>query len=343
MPASHPRTLLLLSAAMLVAVATAIVIGANLQPSPIAAGPTPTTSTGAPGTPGADGLTTPTPTDSYAPTGPTPGPSALPPSTNKVPPAHSVPPEELTGYIWPARNALITSRFAPRLAADGGFAVIDGVAYHDGLDLATHCNDNVRAAHDGTVLYAGRNFDRYLGYWGDPAPIYDRLESQGRINTLPIVVVIDDENGYRSIYVHLNAANVEAGALVVAGDIIGVEGSTGFSTGCHLHYGLIRMDGGWQGVVERLWQYGYPPYVRDRVDPLKVLPWADQYAPQRLRDKVLGTPSPLPSLAPPSPDASSASSPTPTQSATPSATPSGSPATSPGGPASPSSTPPVST
>jgi murein DD-endopeptidase MepM/ murein hydrolase activator NlpD len=320
-----------------------VVIGVNSIPPPITGvEPTPTAVAGVPGTPGGDGLFTPTPTDSYAPTGPTPVPSESP-SITKLPPAHSVEPEQLTGYVWPLRNARVSSRFAPRSASDGGFAVIDGVAYHDGLDLATICGDEVRAAHDGTVLYAGRNFDPYLGYWGDPAPIYDRLESQGRVNTLPIVVVMDDGNGYRSIYVHLNAANVEAGALVMAGDVIGVEGSTGFSTGCHLHYGMIRMDGGWQGVVPRLWQYGYPPFVRERVDPLKVLDWADQYAPQRLRDKVLGTPSPLPSLDPgTSPVPSVGPTDIPSPSAAPSAIPSGSPATSPTGSASPSSTQPVS-
>jgi murein DD-endopeptidase MepM/ murein hydrolase activator NlpD len=326
MPASRPRNLLI-ATALLVLAGVVVVIGVNSIPPAISGvEPTPTAVAGVPGTPGGDGLFTPTPTDSYAPTGPTPVPSESP-SINKRPPAHSVEPEQLTGYVWPVRNARVSSRFAPRLATDGGFVVIDGVAYHDGLDLATFCGDEVRAAHDGTVLYAGRNFDPYLGYWGDPAPIYDRLERQGRVNTLPIMVVVDDGNGYRSIYVHLNEANVEAGALVMAGDVIGVEGATGFVTGCHLHYGMIRMDSGWQGVVPRLWQYGYPPFVRERVDPLKVLDWTDQYAPQRLRDKVLGTPSPLPSLYPaPSPAASVGPTDTPTQAATPSAMPSGSPA-----------------
>ena len=238
------------------------------------------------------------PSGPIASVGASPGasPSAAPTPLNplaKQVPAHSVDPSQLTGYVWPARNALISSRFAPRDASLGGFVIIDGVAYHDGLDLATHCDDKIRAAHDGTVLYAGRDFDPYFGYQGNAEAIYARLQQLGRTNEQPIVIVIDDGNGYRSVYVHLNEADVEAGQVVHADDVIGLEGATGFATGCHLHYGMIRMDGGWQQVVPRLLQFGYPPLVRERIDPLDVLPWGDQYAPQRLRDKV-NPPSPTP-------------------------------------------------
>jgi murein DD-endopeptidase MepM/ murein hydrolase activator NlpD len=199
----------------------------------------------------------------------------------------------LTGYVWPLRDARITSRFAPR--GFGGFVVIDGDEIHDGLDLATYCGNKVRAAHDGTVLYAGRRFDDYMGYLGSGRAIYQRLERQGRINTLPIVVIIDDGNGYRSIYVHLSRADVEAGAEVRAGDVIGREGMTGYSTGCHLHYGLVRMDGPWQVVVPQLHPFGYPAFVRERVDPLRVLPKDHPDAPARLRNRFA---SPSPQAAP---------------------------------------------
>lgn len=218
---------------------------------------------------------------------PDPGPTPRP---HKAARPKSVPPTELTGYEWPLRNAFVTSRFAPR--DFGGFLVIEDREFHDGLDLATHCGDKVLAAHDGKVLYAGRNFDVFLGYRGKPEQIYARLEQQGRVNTLPIVIVVDDGNGYRSLYVHLSKAQVEAGDLVRAGDVIGLEGRTGLATGCHLHYGIIRMDGGWQQVLPKLARFGYPTVVRERIDPLKVLPWDDEFAPQRLRDRVLGTASP---------------------------------------------------
>lgn len=111
---------------------------------------------------------------SNAPSGPggtpqpnaTPTPQPTPVPTDKVAPPHSADPQDLTGYVWPLRNAWITSRFAPR--DFGPFLVIDGVGYHDGLDIATHCGDTVRAAHDGRVLVAGRTFNQFLGYQGHP-------------------------------------------------------------------------------------------------------------------------------------------------------------------------------
>jgi murein DD-endopeptidase MepM/ murein hydrolase activator NlpD len=245
----------------------------------------------APGATETSGATA-TPTDTAAPSSnPTPSPPV------KVPPPTSVPPDELTGYEWPLRNAWITSRFAPR--DFGGFVVIDGREYHDGLDLATRCGDKVRAAHDGTVLYAGRNFDVFLGYWGEAERIYARVQQQGNVNSLPIVVVVDDGNGYRSLYVHLNKAIAEAGNVVKAGEVIGLEGSTGFSTGCHLHYGLIRMDGEWQSVVPNLHRFGYPPLVRERVNPIRIFDWADEYAPAALRQRVNPSTSPAPTTRPP--------------------------------------------
>ncbi len=201
--------------------------------------------------------------------------------------------------------------------------MIDGLSYHDGIDLATHCDDKVRAAHDGTVLYAGRDFDPYLGYQGNAEAIYARLQRLGRTNDQPIVVVIDDGNGYRSVYVHLNEAKVEAGTPVLAGDVIGLEGATGFANGCHLHFGLIRMDGAWQPVVARLLQFGYPPLVRERMNPLDVLPWGDPDAPQRLQDKV-NPPSPSPETSF-SPEMSACPAPS-------EAAPSGSPTQSPAAP-----------
>ena len=204
-------------------------------------------------------------------------------------------PDQLKGYQWPVKNAFLTSRFQQRPASQGGFVIIDGQDFHDGLDLATFCGDKVRAAHSGTVLYAGRNFDPFFGYLGDPSPIYARLERLNRVNQQPIVVVIDDGNGYRSVYVHLQEAIAEPGMEVEAGEVIGLEGATGYASGCHLHYGLIRMDGEWQEVVPHLLQFGYPPFVRERVNPLKVLPWTDPDAPAKLRDRLLGTPTPVPS------------------------------------------------
>lgn len=319
MPAFRPLYLVL-SAFVLAALAGAVFLVWSYRPpaDPSAAGaPTPTAEASPSGVPADTAPPNPTPTGTTTTPEPglTPSPTAPRPLGAKETLAASVDPEELTGYVWPARHAIITSRFAPREFA--GFVIIDGKEIHDGLDVATHCGNKVRAAHDGTVLYAGRNFDPYIGYWGDPNPIYARLERLGRVKDQPIVVVIDDGNGYRSVYVHLAKALVEAGISVKAGDVIALEGDTGFATGCHLHYGLIRMDGPWQEVVPRLGRLGYPPFVRERVDPLKVLPWGDPFAPQRLQDRVNGTPSPSRSTsASPIPLSSSPPSPSPTPTGT---------------------------
>jgi murein DD-endopeptidase MepM/ murein hydrolase activator NlpD len=235
----------------------------------------------------------PTPTEP-APTG-TPAPTTPPSPTPEAP--TSLPPEQLTGYIWPVINARISAPFGVR---SDGFVVVDGQNYHDGLDLATWCGDKIRAAHSGTVLYAGRKFDPLLGYSQRlPADFYSHSSN---LNAFPIVVVIDDGNGYRSIYVHLGVAKVGAGDVVKAGQLIGYEGATGHATGCHLHYGLIRMDGAWQPVNPALTPL-YPPFVRERVDPLLVLPLHDPDAATRFlrlypQPSVPGLPFDPPSFPP---------------------------------------------
>jgi murein DD-endopeptidase MepM/ murein hydrolase activator NlpD len=53
-----------------------------------------------------------------------------------------------------------------------------------------------------------------------------------------IVVVIDHGNGWQSLYAHLSVLNVGCGSYVYQGDVIGYMGSTGRSTGPHLHFEL---------------------------------------------------------------------------------------------------------
>jgi murein DD-endopeptidase MepM/ murein hydrolase activator NlpD len=220
----------------------------------------------------------------------TPAPSPTPDGPT------SVPPEELTGFVWPLRNARMTSPFGPR--SDGNI-IINGERYHDGIDLATWCGDKIRAAHSGTVLYAGRKFDEHSGYSESLDAFYARLDRIGGLTLIPIVVVIDYGNGYRGLYAHLSKANVEAGDVVEAGQVIGLEGATGRASGCHLHYALIRMDGAWldmeAGLVASL---RYPPQVRERVDPLLAFPVPDEHAPRRFQPKPPPTPRPSPTPEP---------------------------------------------
>jgi murein DD-endopeptidase MepM/ murein hydrolase activator NlpD len=108
-----------------------------------------------------------------------------------------------------------------------GFGYVDRsdcsvcATFHRGVDLSAGCRAPVYAAGPGTVLAAG---------W----------DASGYGNR----VMIDHGAGVTSMYGHLpdGGIQVTAGQAVKAGDPLGVEGSTGKSTGCHLHF-EIRRDG----------------------------------------------------------------------------------------------------
>lgn len=206
------------------------------------------------------------------------------------------PPGELTGYVWPLARGRITLPFK---AIPGGSRIKDGERFHDGLDMATFCGDRVRAAHDGLVLAAGREFDEYVGWVGDLRPYYAVLDRKKLWDDLPIVVVIDDGNGYRSIYAHFSKVSVAPGDRVRAGQVIGLEGATGHASGCHVHYGLFspletRTFGVREDILERL---KLPPLEIARIDPILVMP--DGAEALRLRR----FPVPPPAAATPSPEA----------------------------------------
>ena len=161
-----------------------------------------------------------------------------------------------------------------------GSRIVDGEPFHDGIDLATFCGDRIVAAHGGTVLAAGRKYDRFMGWVGDLEPYLDRLEKKHLWSTLPIVVVIDDGNGYRSIYAHFGKVVVKKGAAVKAGQLLGYEGPTGRASGCHLHYGLfspaeIATFGIEPSVVKRM---KLPDRQIARIDPMLVIRRAAQGA-----------------------------------------------------------------
>ncbi len=86
-------------------------------------------------------------------------------------------------------------------------------AYHFGVDLALHKGDNVYAAFDGIVRYSSYN----TGGYGN-------------------CVVIRHYNGLETLYGHLSGRIVSPGQSVKSGELIGYGGSTGFSTGPHLHF-----------------------------------------------------------------------------------------------------------
>lgn len=148
-------------------------------------------------------------------------------------------PASLTGYQWPLHNARLTLPFGP---SPWGSRIVRGALFHDAIDVASFCGDRVVAAHDGVVLAAGRHYDEFMGWIGDLTPYTARLDEKGLWITLPIVVAIDDGNGYRSVYAHFGRVVVKPGEVVSAGDLLGYEGATGRASGCHLHYELFSLD-----------------------------------------------------------------------------------------------------
>lgn len=95
-------------------------------------------------------------------------------------------------------------------------------AHHRGVDLAAPLGTPVHAAASGTVAEATAN--------------WSVSPSSGT------VVVLDHGDGWRTVYTHLDSFEVAAGEHVVAGQTIGRVGSTGRSTGAHLHF-EVRRDG----------------------------------------------------------------------------------------------------
>ena len=216
-----------------------------------------------------------------------------------------LPISDLSGYVWPLANGRITLPFE---VTDWGDFMVDGQRFHDGVDMATFCGDRIVAAHDGVVLAAGRHFDDYLGWQGDLSAYYARLDAKHLWDYLPIMVVIDDGNGYRSLYAHMSLLTVGVGDVVKAGQLIGYEGMTGNATGCHLHYGLFSPLAG-NIPVKPCMIYGIRPTETARVNPLLVLPF---------RCDVVETRSLRPSEAAACPAATPSPSPSPTPSASPS-------------------------
>lgn len=203
-----------------------------------------------------------------------------PAETQGAPTPTPAPTPDLSGYVWPLRNARVTLPFVP---TRWGEVVVNGKLFHDGLDMATACGDKVMAAHDGVVLAAGRHFDDFLGWQGDLTAYYDRLDKRHSWGYLPIIIVIDDGNGLRSIYAHESRVLVKVGQQVKAGQVIGIEGQTGHATGCHLHFGLFnpsetatfKLD---PTVAKRLL---LPSTETARINPLLVLPYRNEVTEMR--------------------------------------------------------------
>lgn len=120
--------------------------------------------------------------------------------TQRTPNAGSV--SGTGNFAWPI-SGLITQRFS---------------WYHSGVDIATAFGTPVLAADSGRVIVAG---------WTDNTGYGNR-------------VMIDHGNGYVTLYGHMSRIDVVVGQTVARGNQLGLEGSTGRSTGPHLHFEIRR-------------------------------------------------------------------------------------------------------
>jgi LysM repeat protein len=109
-------------------------------------------------------------------------------------------------FIWPSANHYLSGN--------------EYWSGHLAIDIAAGLGDPVWAADSGVVVYAG---------W-----------SNGGYGNM---VMIDHGNGYQTVYAHLNSVKTSCGSSISQGSVLGGAGSTGNSTGVHLHF-EIRSQGG---------------------------------------------------------------------------------------------------
>lgn len=120
-----------------------------------------------------------------------------------------------TGYfIWPADNHYLSGN--------------DFWSGHLGIDIAAGTGAPIYAADSGVIVFSG-----WYSNYGN-------------------MVMIDHQNGYHTVYAHLNNINLGCGTIVHQGQIIGNAGSTGNSTGPHLHFEIRYM-----GAFVNPWDYLY--------------------------------------------------------------------------------------
>lgn len=117
-----------------------------------------------------------------------------------------------TPSIWPVRG-WVTSGFGPRVSP-----FTEKPAWHDGLDIGASPNAPVQAPAQGRIISVG--FDPKMG------------------NN----VKIDHGYGIETVYGHLAKALVKEGQRVKRGDVVALVGTTGLSTGPHLHY-MVKKNG----------------------------------------------------------------------------------------------------
>jgi murein DD-endopeptidase MepM/ murein hydrolase activator NlpD len=118
-----------------------------------------------------------------------------------------------TGSLIYPVNGPITSPFGWRIHPILGYR-----KFHTGVDFGVGYGTPIRAADSGTVIYA-----TWMGGYGN-------------------VIIVDHGDGLSTLYAHQSSLAVGTGARVTRGQTVGYVGSTGFSTGPHLHF-EVRVNG----------------------------------------------------------------------------------------------------
>ena len=132
------------------------------------------------------------------------------------------------GYRWPEASFSVTQEWGPTNFAMEPPYTYRGVYYphfHGGIDIAAGCGAPILASKAGVVVASGQ-------------PLWPFDPGYG--------VVMDHGDGIQTWYWHLTTqVLVSPGQVVGSGQVIGYEGSTGFSTGCHLHF-ATNVNGVWE-------------------------------------------------------------------------------------------------
>ena len=118
---------------------------------------------------------------------------------------------EVTPNLWPLDGGYISSDFGSRANPFDGYSS----DYHPGIDIAENYGAPVYASASGYVQRAG-----WYGGYGK-------------------YIKISHDYGYATAYGHLSSIEISAGDYVSKGQIIGYVGSTGYSTGPHLHFEVL--------------------------------------------------------------------------------------------------------
>ena len=120
--------------------------------------------------------------------------------------------QEINGdlFIWPCPG-YISSAYGYRIAPFGGTR-----AFHSGIDIASPMGTPIKAAMAGRVTQVG--YDDSFGNY----------------------VLLSHHSGYRTFYGHMSVIRVKAGAYVATGERIGDVGTTGLSTGPHVHFTVYK-------------------------------------------------------------------------------------------------------